>query len=73
MRKIISGNKSIEKVTGLSTTTIWRLEKRGKFPQRIQLSDNRTGWFADEVEAWQEARPRGVEGRVIAPTPKGGC
>jgi predicted DNA-binding transcriptional regulator AlpA len=66
MRKIISGNKNIGKVTGLSITTVWRMEQKGLFPKRIQLSPNRTGWFEDEVEEWQETRPRGVDGRVFS-------
>ena len=66
MRKIISGNKNIEKATGLSITTVWRMEQKGLFPKRIQLSPNRTGWFEDEVEEWQETRHRGVDGRIFS-------
>jgi len=36
---------------------IWRLEKAGKFPQRIKLSPNgRVGWSLQEILAWIEAR-----------------
>ena len=71
MRKII-GKKEVREATGLSNVTVWRMERNGNFPKRVQLSSNRTGWFADEVEAWQEERPRGIEGRIIVPSPKGG-
>lgn len=58
MRKII-GKKEVLEASGLSDTTIWRLERKGLFPKRITLADNRVGWFEDEVETWQETRPRG--------------
>jgi prophage regulatory protein len=43
--------------TKLSRMTIYRLEKRGQFPARIQLSPNSVGWREDEVERWIESRP----------------
>ena len=45
--------------TGLSRTTLWRLERRGDFPSRILLSPNSTGWIESEVEKWISTRPRG--------------
>ena len=44
--------------TGLSRTTLWRLERRGDFPRRIRLSPNSTGWIESEIEQWIESRPR---------------
>ena len=44
--------------TGLSRTTLWRLERRGDFPRRILLSPNSTGWIESEIEQWIESRPR---------------
>lgn len=38
--------------TGLSRTTLWRLERRGAFPPRRQLSPGTVGWIEAEVEAW---------------------
>ncbi len=37
---------------GLSDATIWRLEKKGKFPQRISLGGNSVGWFDTEINDW---------------------
>ena len=42
--------------TGLSRTTLWRLERRGEFPLRCQLSANAVGWVESEVEEWIAAR-----------------
>lgn len=48
----------VEQATGLSRTTIWRMERRGDFPPRRKLSGNAVGWLASEVEDWIESRPR---------------
>ena len=45
--------------TGLSRTTLWRLERRGDFPRHVRLSPNTTGWIESEVEKWISTRPRG--------------
>lgn len=46
----------VRRITGLSRTTRWRLEKAGKFPARRQISDNAVAWFSSEVEAWMAER-----------------
>ena len=48
------------RITGLSRTTLWRLERRGDFPKRLRLSQNSCGWVAQEVEEWIASRPRGM-------------
>lgn len=48
----------VERVTGLSATTIWRREKRGAFPSRRRLGGNVVAWRSDEIESWIEDRPR---------------
>lgn len=48
----------VEAATGLSKTQINRLEREGKFPKRVQISDRAVGWRSDEIEAWNDARPR---------------
>ena len=35
---------------------VLRLEKAGKFPKPIKLSDNCTAWNAADVEAWAAER-----------------
>lgn len=42
--------------TGLSRTTLWRLERRGAFPRHRQLSANVVGWLEEEVTAWIRTR-----------------
>ncbi len=40
----------------LSRPSIWRLERDGKFPKRLQISANAVGWLESEVDAWIAAR-----------------
>jgi prophage regulatory protein len=56
--------KEVIEIVGLSTTTIWRLERKGDFPKRIKLSPNRRGWEDAQIEEWMDTRPRGIEGEV---------
>jgi prophage regulatory protein len=35
---------------------ILRLERQGKFPQRIRFVEGRVGWWLHEVMAWREQR-----------------
>lgn len=45
-------------MTGLSRTTIWRMERSGQFPKRVQLGAKCVGWIEGEVIDWIETRPR---------------
>jgi predicted DNA-binding transcriptional regulator AlpA len=47
---------AVTTITGLSRTTIWRMEREGSFPPRRQLSANTVGWPRSEVEEWIAAR-----------------
>ena len=38
--------------TGLSRSTIWRLERAGDFPRHIRLSPNAVAWIEDEIAGW---------------------
>ena len=46
----------LERLTGLSATTLWRREREGQFPSRIRLSRGRVGWRRTDVEAWLSER-----------------
>ncbi len=66
---ILSPDQTVKRV-GLSRVTIWRLERAGKFPDRVNLTDSRIGWIETEIDEWIEARPRGICGRKIWKVPK---
>jgi prophage regulatory protein len=38
--------------TGLSRSTIWRLERRGVFPKHRRILSNAVAWVEEEVMAW---------------------
>jgi prophage regulatory protein len=42
--------------TGLSRSTIWRLERRGVFPKHRRLSANAVGWLEPEIDEWVRSR-----------------
>jgi len=48
--------KDVVQITGLCYTTIYNLEKHGKFPARRQLSPGRVAWMRSEVEGWLQRR-----------------
>ncbi len=53
----------IDEVTNrarLSDTTLWRLEKVGRFPKRVKIGFKRVAWRATEIDAW-------VAGTWVAP------
>ena len=51
-------DNSLMAFTGLSFSTIYKLEKTGKFPAHRQLSANRVGWLRSDVEAWMQDLPK---------------
>jgi prophage regulatory protein len=40
----------------LSHVTIWRMEKAGKFPKRVQIGGNAVGWLVSEVNQWMKQK-----------------
>jgi predicted DNA-binding transcriptional regulator AlpA len=42
--------------TGLSRTTIWRLERAGQFPRSVRISPGRRAWREADISAWIEAK-----------------
>ena len=46
----------LPEITGLSASTIARMESKGLFPARVQLSSKRVGWRLSEVELWVDER-----------------
>jgi predicted DNA-binding transcriptional regulator AlpA len=45
-------SKEVQELTGLSRTTIWRMERSGKFPARVALTSSNVGWRLTEVQEW---------------------
>ena len=58
MHKVIRQREAIQR-TGLSRTTIWRLERAGLFPLRRRIGRQAVGWLASDINDWLASRPRG--------------
>lgn len=43
---------ALTNVTGVSISTISRMEKRGEFPQRRRIGVKTVGWLESEVMEW---------------------
>ena len=46
----------VSKLTGLSSTSIWRLSKTGDFPQSIKIGGYSVPYSLNEVLAWIESK-----------------
>lgn len=46
----------VERVTLLSTATIYRLMSSGEFPRPIRLGKRAVAWRADDVRHWLDSR-----------------
>jgi len=49
------------KLSGLSSATIYRWMKTGKFPQSIHLGEKTTVWSLNELTDWMETLKQGRE------------
>lgn len=48
----------VREITGLSKTTLWRMEKENNFPRRVQFGKSSVGWNSMEVQQWVRLRGR---------------
>ncbi len=51
----------VRRITGLSRTTRWRLERAGKFPRKRQISENVRANLASEIMTWVAEKSVPVE------------
>lgn len=42
----------VQRTTGLSRSSLYRLIAEGRFPASIRLSEKSVAWLASEVDAW---------------------
>jgi prophage regulatory protein len=50
--------KELLPLIGLSDTTVWRLEREGKFPKRLQLGAQAVGWRYSDILRWIEDKTK---------------
>jgi len=50
--------REVARRVGLSRSSLWRMEREGRFPQHHTLSANSVGWWEPDVEEWLRSRRR---------------
>ena len=48
----------VSQITTLSSSTIYRMIKKGDFPEAIRLTQNRNGFLREEIYEWVNGRTR---------------
>ncbi|SDJ58453.1 transcriptional regulator, AlpA family [Bradyrhizobium sp. Rc2d] len=65
-RRMLNERQVLE-IIPVGRTTLYRMEKSGRFPKSTYISPNRRVWFEDEIIAWQNAvdefNPRRARGK----------
>ena len=52
--------RQLRLIVPYSVQHLLRLERKGKFPKRIQIGARRVGWYLSDVESWLQQRVRGI-------------
>lgn len=55
-RKMLTVGQVLD-IVPVKRTTLFKMERDGRFPASHYASANRRFWFADEVATWQETLP----------------
>jgi|SaaInlStandDraft_6_1057023.scaffolds.fasta_scaffold1031142_1 prophage regulatory protein len=58
----------VARVTGLSTSSIYKQIRIGKFPRGVKLTARSTGWSSEDVDNWIASRLSASEPRETAET-----
>lgn len=47
--------QQVLEIIPVSRTTLYRMEKAGRFPKSTYISPNRRVWYEDQIVTWQNA------------------
>ena len=53
--------RALAKMLSVSEPTIWRWERAGHLPPKIQVGPNVVGWDREQIEEWLARRGFGVK------------
>jgi prophage regulatory protein len=68
MSRVLIRRTELRRRVPYSDVHIWRLERDGQFPHRVQLGPHTVAWYEDEVEAWCASRIRAGAHRPLGRT-----
>jgi prophage regulatory protein len=54
LRKMLTEREVLQLIR-CGRSTLWRLERSGKFPRGVYIAPNTKRWFEDQVIRWQRA------------------
>ncbi len=63
--RVIIRKKEASRRVGLSVRHLERLEAAGRFPKRVKLSENSSGYVEGDVDVWIETRIAASHGATI--------
>ena len=49
--------REVEKITGMSRSSIYRLMQEGEFPKPVRVDPTAVRWKSSDIIAWIESRP----------------
>ena len=60
MRAVIFRRPDVERITGLSRSTLYAMIAEGDFPKPVRLGKRAVGWREADISAWLESRVTGA-------------
>ena len=42
------------KMLSVSSSTLWRMEKEGRLPEKVKIGPRAVGWFNTDIDEWLE-------------------
>ena len=55
-RKLLRVREVLDRVGGVSRSTLYRWMQAGQFPRPVKLGPHVTAWRETDVDAWMDAR-----------------
>ena len=49
--------REVERITGMSRSSIYRLMQEGGFPRPVRVGPSAVRWKSSDITAWIESRP----------------
>ena len=57
MQERLLRRREVERITGMSRSSIYRLMQEGDFPRPVRIGPAAVRWKASDIMAWIESRP----------------
>ena len=61
MQDVIYRRPDVERMTGLSRSTLYAMMTAGEFPRPVKLGRRAVGWRGSDVAAWLDSRSQAAD------------